>query len=140
MWRIRRVADESRIPAYSRVGLWVATAFAAILAIAKRSVIELWHDIGSVTTPALLLPVGTALLGRGRLPQGWTLAAMVASFLVSFSWVLAKAASPATGYPASTEPIYAGLATSLLVYGAGWLRSGARRERAAASEVKEVLR
>ena len=124
IWRLRRDPDEARIPAYTRLGLWVAAAFAAALAVTKQSVIDLWHDLGSIVTPTLLLPIGTALLGRGRLGARWTLAAMVVPFVVTLAWVIAKslpARGHAGGYPWSVEPIYAGLAASLLVYAAGWL-------------------
>src|SRR5512143_700306 len=122
VWRLVR-GDEDRVPHWTRYGLWVAAAVAALLALANPSVVALWHDLGSIVTPTLLLPVGTALLGRGRLTPGWTLAAMVAPFLVSLGWILLKAFPPpgyAGGYPFSVEPIYAGLAVSLLVYAAGW--------------------
>ena len=50
---------------------------------------------------------------------------MVVPFVLSLAWVLAAAfprpGAPG-GYPLSVEPIYAGLAASLLVYAAGWLR------------------
>jgi len=123
IWRLRRDPDEARVPDYTRWGLWVAAAFAATLAVTRQSVIDLWHDLGSIVTPTLLLPVGTALLGRGRLEPRWTLAAMLAPFAVSLVWVLAKnlAAHGRPGeYPWSIEPIYAGLAASLVVYAAGW--------------------
>jgi hypothetical protein len=49
---------------------------------------------------------------------------MLVPFAVTLAWVIAKAL-PARGrpggYPWSIEPIYAGLAASLLVYAAGWL-------------------
>jgi len=126
IWRLRRERGEDRLPTYTRIGLVVSAVFASALALANPSVIGLWHDIGSVTTPALLLPVGTALLGRGRVGSRWTAAAMVAAFVVALAWVLVEAFPPAgwAGYPASIEPIYAGLATSLAIYAAGWaLRS-----------------
>ena len=124
IWRLTRDADETRIPAYTRRGLWIAAAFAVALAVMKQSVIELWHDLGSIVTPTLLLPVGTALLGRGRLEPRWTLAAMIAPFAVTLGWVIAKSLPPRgrqAAYPWSLEPIYAGLAASLVVYAAGWL-------------------
>jgi SSS family solute:Na+ symporter len=123
VWRLRRDADDSRIGFYSRIGLVVATAFAAALAIARRSVIDLWHDLGSITTPALLLPLGVALAGRGRLPPRWTLAAMAVAFAVSVYGVGARVAAPGAvrAFPWSLEPIYAGLGASLLVYLTGWL-------------------
>ena len=73
----------------------------------------------------LALPVGTALLQRGRLGPHWTLAAMLAPFGLSLGWILLKAYPPpgmAARYPWSLEPIYVGLAASLLIYSAGWLR------------------
>ncbi len=122
-WRLRH-APESVLPSWTRRGLWVSAAFATLLAVAKQSVVDLWHDLGSITTPALLLPVGTALLGRGRLGPRWTLAAMVAPFTVALAWVLWKSFPPPgrpAAYPGGIEPIYAGLGASLVVYAAGHL-------------------
>jgi SSS family solute:Na+ symporter len=123
VWRLRREVSEERVPDYSRAGLWIATAFACALALLQQSVIELWRNIGSVITPALLLPAGTAVLGRGRIGARWTLTAMILAFAVSLFWVLAGTVAlpgrPAA-YPWSLQPIYAGLATSLAVYVAGW--------------------
>lgn len=117
-------AREEREVGWSRWGLWIAGAFATVLALASRSVIDLWHDLGSITTPSLLLPVGTAMLGRGRLDGRWTAAAMIVPFVVSLGWVIAHLA-PGAHYPLGIEPIYAGLAASILVYAAGLaLRGG----------------
>jgi solute:Na+ symporter, SSS family len=123
VWRLAR-GDEDRVPAWTRYGLWLSAATAAALALANPSVVALWHDLGSIVTPTLLLPVGTALLARGRLGPRWTLAAMVVPFGLTLAWVLARAfpgAGRAPAYPFSVEPIYAGLAASLLLYAAGWL-------------------
>ncbi len=119
VWRLRRDADEARIPFYTRLGLGVATLFAAGIALTTRSVIDLWHDIGSVTTPALLLPVGAALLGHGALGSRWALATMMIPFAITLAWVFIKAFGAAHAYPFAIEPIYAGLASSLVVYTAG---------------------
>ena len=129
IWRLRRDPDETRVTRYTRVGLWIACAFAAVLALANPSVIGLWHDLGSITTPVLLLPVATALLGRGLLPSAWTVAAMLIAFAVSLAWVLAKATMPDGGfrYPWAIEPIYAGLGISLAIYLVGWAWEWARR-------------
>ena len=130
VWRLRREATDERVPAYSKIGLWIAAAFATALALANPSVVGLWHDLGSITTPALLLPTATALLRRGELGSRATLFAMIAAFAVSLASVLAKtfahAPGAAAGYPFGVEPIYAGLGVSLLIYLGGWL---ARRVR-----------
>ena len=138
IWRLRREQGEDRLPFYTRIGLAVSAVFASVLALANPSVIGLWHDIGSITTPAMLLPVGTALLGRGRVGSRWTTVAMVSAFGVSLAWVLIKAFPPAGragDYPVSIEPIYAGLALSLAIYAAGWVL-GSRPAPAIAVHVK----
>ncbi|HEV2105219.1 MAG TPA: sodium:solute symporter family protein [Candidatus Eisenbacteria bacterium] len=119
LWRLRG-GDAARLPAWSRLGLWLATAFATALALARESVIGLWHDLGSIVTPVLLLPVALALLGRGRPGPRATLALMLIPGLVALGWVLWKAFPPAgaAGYPWSIEPIYAGLAASLATWAA----------------------
>jgi SSS family solute:Na+ symporter len=122
IWRLKREASEARVPGYTKLGLWAAAAFATVLAVMKQSVVDLWHDLGSITTPALLIPVATALIGRGRLGARWTLATMIVPFTVSLVWIGVKNFPPPGtpgGYPWSLEPIYAGLAASLIVYAAG---------------------
>jgi SSS family solute:Na+ symporter len=123
IWRLRGEQGEDRLPFYTRIGLVITALFAGALALANPSVIGLWHAVGSITTPALLLPVGTALLGRGRIAPRWTGTAMACAPAVSLAWVLIKSFPPGGGtggYPFSIEPIYAGLAVSLSIYIAGW--------------------
>jgi len=117
VWRLRG-GDASRIPVWSRYGLWGATAFATALALARPSVVALWHDLGSIVTPTLLLPV--LLASRPALrpgPRG-ALLVMLAPAAVTLGWVLWKNQPAANGaYPLGLEPIYAGLATSLIAWG-----------------------
>ena len=118
VWRLRG-GDAARIPAWSRWGLWLATAFATALALARPSVVALWHDLGSVVTPTLLLPVLLALTRRGRPGPRGALWLMLVPGAVTLGWVLWKSmASPDDRYPLDLEPIYAGLAASLLTWGA----------------------
>ena len=101
----------------SRLGLWAATALATALALANPSVVSLWHDLGSILTPALLLPV--LLAGRSDLrpgPRG-VLVVMLAPTVITLGWVLWKLLPSAHGtYPFGLEPIYAGLVTSLVAW------------------------
>jgi SSS family solute:Na+ symporter len=118
VWRLKG-GDPSRVPAWSRWGLWITCAFAAALALALPSVVALWHDLGSVVTPVLLLPVLLAFSRRGRPGPRGALWLMVLPGLVTLGWVLWKYTPLAQGaYPFSIEPIYVGLACSLLVWGA----------------------
>src|SRR5262249_13644525 len=113
IWRLRGRLGAETLPPDSQLGLWISAAFATALALAVQSVVDLWHDLGSIVTPTLLVPVATALLERGRLPSRWTLAAMLGPFLISLLWVLKRRLSPAASFPWSVEPIYVGLLASL---------------------------
>ncbi len=123
MWRLRGEPGEERLTRESQIGLWIAAVFATVLAVMEQSVIDLWHDLGSITTPALLMPVATAMMRRGRLGPRVTLVAMILPFAASLLWVLARraaGAAPAKGMW-SIEPIYVGLATSLAIYAMAWV-------------------
>jgi SSS family solute:Na+ symporter len=118
IWRLRG-GDPGRIPAWSRIGLWLAAAWSVLIALAKPSIVTIWHDLGSVVTPVLLLPVLLATAGRGRPGPRGALLLMLLPGAVTLGWVLWKSAPASRGaYPFSIEPIYAGLAASLLVWGA----------------------
>jgi len=116
--------DDPRATRFTKIGLWVSAAFACTVALAEPSVVEIWKLMGSIVTPALLLPVTTAILGRGRLPAGLTLWAMLVPLALTLAWVLCGSLplfGRAPGYPGAIEPIYVGLAASLLMYAGGWL-------------------
>lgn len=113
-WRLRG-GEESRVPGWSRWALWATTAFATLLALSSRSVIDLWKDIGSVVTPALLVPVVLAVHLRRRLPAASALALLLAPAAVALAWTLARQASGTGTPPLGIEPIYAGLGTSVVL-------------------------
>lgn len=126
LWRLRGEASEAKIATYTRVGLWITAAWAVALALAQQSVIGLWHDLGSIVTPMLLIPVGTALIGRATLPARWTLVAMLAPMLAVVAWLTSGKWFGDGTYPLSIRPIYVGLAISLGVYACGWLFQNSR--------------
>ena len=120
----------------TKIALWISAAFACAVALAEPSVVEIWKLMGSIVTPALLLPVATATLGRGRLSPPLTLWAMVVPLALTLVWVLLGSLplfGRTPGYPGAIEPIYIGLAASLLFYGTGWLMPS--RARLAPQEI-----
>ncbi len=101
-------------------GLLLSAAAAVALALTLRSVVQIWHDVGSVVTSALLLPVALAHAPpRFRFAPGHAAWAMAAAAAVAVCWLLAR--SPA-GYPLGLEPIFPALATSAMAWFAGRLR------------------
>ncbi len=113
--------DERR---WTVAGLVLAGGAAAALALALRSVIAIWHDVGSIVTSALLLPLALSHAPeRARFRRSWAAAAMAATAAVATGWILARSAGR---YPLGVEPIFPALAVSA----AAWLADHALRRRA----------
>jgi len=130
IWRLKGDSDESKLPHYTRWGLWASALFGTALALVSKSVIDLWHDLGSLGAPTLLIPVASALTGRGLVSGRWMLAAMLIPFALTLAWMLPKDLGPPGSMPLfGIEPIYVGLAASLAVWSLGRLA----RARATAS-------
>jgi SSS family solute:Na+ symporter len=112
--------DERR---WTMAGMVLIGAAAVGLALALRSVVAIWHDVGSIVTSALLLPVA---LSHGperlRFKPGWAAAAMAFTALVAVGWILARSNGR---YPLGLEPIFPALAVSGLLWLVG--RRGRRR-------------
>ncbi len=106
----------------TRQGLVLAALAAAGLALASPSVVSLWHDLGTVGTCTLLVPVLGAFIPRLRMsPRGAT-AAMLAGLLVSLTWLARARWAPEQGFPLGLEPIYPGLGAASLIWLLDWLR------------------
>jgi SSS family solute:Na+ symporter len=134
IWRWRREADESRVNRYVPIGFVMTAVVALALALFFRSAVNLWHDVGSVAVPALLLPLASSYGARWRMSGGRAAtASMLLSGAVALAW-LATRYLPGRGgaYLLSLEPIYAGLIVSGIVYGWDRVRPAraARGERA----------
>ncbi len=106
---------------WTMAGLVMAAVAAVALALALRSVVAIWHDVGSVVTAALLLP-----LALSHAPPRWrygpcaALVGMVAAGATALGWVLAR--TPEGAYPLGLEPIFPALAVS----GLAWMLERAR--------------
>ena len=92
---------------YIRWGLLATSALAIALALWSGSVVKLWHHMGSVGTPVLLLPVALGHAPRRPSPRRIT-TAMIASGAVSLGWLALGRGGPWLG----VEAIFPGLAVS----------------------------
>ncbi|MBI5059660.1 sodium:solute symporter family protein [candidate division KSB1 bacterium] len=122
IWKSGATRDPGRVPALVRFGLIVATVCAFTLALASESVIALWHALGSISAPILLIPTLAAWTDRARFSTPLVLPAMLVSGVIALVWRLWPELI-GDAYPFDIEPIYAGLFCSLLFYLAGLLRA-----------------
>ncbi|MFI5165321.1 MAG: sodium:solute symporter [Thermoanaerobaculales bacterium] len=103
--------DERR---WTMAGLAIGGAAAVALALALRSVVAIWHDVGSIVTSALLLPLVLAHApARWRYRPAWATGSIALTAAVAAGWILARAHG---GYPLGVEPIFPALAISALMW------------------------
>jgi SSS family solute:Na+ symporter len=89
-------------------GVLATGALSAGLALASDSVVSLWHGLGSVGTPALLLPVLSVFYPPLRVSR-WVAAWILVPGLVAGAWLFGAREG---AYWLGVEPIYAGLLLS----------------------------
>ena len=95
------------------------------LALAIPSVIRLWYTIGTVVIPGLLIPLVASYFDRVRPSPRTAFASMALGWLVASVWLIAgwsREMGSSDHYPLGIEPMYAGLAASAAVWGAGIAR------------------
>ncbi len=112
-WRLRGGDPERVVPRATRVGLLVTAALSVVVAIRWKSVIDVWHDVGSIVTPALLLPTLSSFSARFRMRPRFAAIALIGSAAVAAAGVFAgKTGRNFFGI----EPIYPALAFSIAVF------------------------
>ncbi len=134
-WRLDTAAmhdgGDGRAAFWTRVGLIAALALSIPMAMLIPSVIGLWYTVGTVTIPGLIVPVLTAYSKRWRLPARDAFRSMAGGWLTSTGWWVAGLLSAGllnAGRPLfGVEPIYPGLAVSLLAALPGFIHRARSR-------------
>jgi len=91
----------------TRIGLVISAGLAALGALLFSSAVQVWHDIGSVVTSTLLLPVLAIHLPRPWKPsERGAVAAMMSAAATAIAWILLRGRD---GYPLGMEPMFPAL-------------------------------
>ncbi len=115
VWRIFKVA-EREITRYTRIGLILSALIALVIALYFDSVVQLWHHFGSVGTPALLIPLLAAFIGKryySNLTAFWSI---ILSGGISLIWLFSAHWTADGSYWFGIQPIFPGLILSVLIY------------------------
>jgi hypothetical protein len=97
---------------WTRAGLAASAVLAAGGAMLFTSAVRVWHDVGSVVTSALLLPVLAVNLPAAWRPGGRAATiAMLTAAATAAGWIVSAGPS---GYPLGLEPMFPALAVALL--------------------------
>lgn len=105
-----------RISYFTKVGLVLSTALALLTALVFRSAIDLWHVIGSIGTPALLVPLFFSFVGKRRMPPGAAFLCMLSGASVAILWYLTRVGSDEGRFWLSIEPVFPGLLVTIVIY------------------------
>ncbi len=103
---------------WTRVGLLVSAAVAVSFVLVFRSVVDIWYAFGSIGTPALLVPVLFSFTGRRRFSGNGAFATILVAGGISLVWYLSKNWTGTDDFWLGLQPIFPGLAISLISYGA----------------------
>jgi SSS family solute:Na+ symporter len=129
--RIRgRIDDGSMAPV--RWGLLVAGSVSVALALLIPSVIRLWYTLGTVIVPGLLVPLVTSYFPGWKSGPTAAFVTMATGWLVSLGWMLAgwsHGFGNEAAYPLGIEPMYPGLAASMICWSGGLLYRLRRQSR-----------
>ncbi|MCX6826071.1 MAG: sodium:solute symporter family protein [candidate division Zixibacteria bacterium] len=125
VWRIFRVPEE-RITHYTRMGLILSAVIALGAALYFKSIIDIWHDFGSVGTPALLLPLFTAMNNKRLMSPRMALLSVLTSGGISLLWLLSRYWTGDGQYWYGLEPIFPGLIISIAIYSFGRKQTSCR--------------
>jgi len=111
-WKLIGEKESSPVR-FIRLSLILTFLLAIGLAWWSPSVVNLWYQVGSLATPALLIPLASSFSEKWKMSSAGAFVAIVASAAVTGGIMLLKATtSPAL----ALEPIYAGLLISLLIF------------------------
>ena len=131
IWRWRREPDEENVNRYAQYGFVLTALLAFGLALWFRSAVDLWHHVGSVGVPALLLPLLLVHSPRWRVSSWWATASMLAGGGAALAWIIPSLVVKDGPYPLGLEPIYAGLVASAATWGLGLLAAQKSRNQEA---------
>jgi solute:Na+ symporter, SSS family len=103
---------------WTKIGLVITALFAVALAFWIPSVVKLWYVIGTAIIPGLLVPLIATYFKRLNIAAPFAFSAMVLGWGLSTVWLVWGQMNGGR-YPFSIEPMYPGLAVSLVTWGIG---------------------
>jgi len=118
IWRILNRQQEALIRRYTNIGLIFSGILAILIAYYSQSVIRIWKDLGSIGTPALLMPLLVSFSKKVKLSRPAALISIIGSAVIASCWLFAPYFVSGQGggdYFWNIEPIYVGLTFSVMV-------------------------
>ncbi len=106
--------DESKIVKNSRLGLFVSSAIAVVIAYYVDSIIEIWYLTGSICIPGIIFLIAGAYYEKLRIPEKFVLPEIIIPVLMSIVWIFFR-----ENILAEVEPMIIGMFTALIIHTSG---------------------
>ncbi len=111
-----------------RLGLVITATLSILIAILLPSVIRIWYVIGTLFIPPMLLPVLSVYFPGIAPGKKWIVANLLLGFLLPFAWLIVSVVNSPSPTTLSNflgvQPMFPGLAVSVLLFGFGKMLSG----------------
>lgn len=110
---------------WTKIGLTLGGVFAVGLALLVPSVVSIWYTIGTTIIPGLLVPLMASYFENLKIPSSYAFYAMLFGWMtssVSLLYGILNADGGVSMYWMGIEPMYPGLAVSVLIWVAGRIR------------------
>jgi len=115
LWRIKNEDTTDNIKKYTRLGLILSGILAIVIAYFAQSVIRIWKDLGSIGTPALVIPMAISFFPKLRMEKKFVIVSIIGSALISGMWVFSISFNGCE-YLLGVEPIYPGLGFAFILF------------------------
>ena len=113
--RFKKTADNN-INRYTSYALIIASSITIAIAVISDSVINIWHDFGTIGTSALLLPLLTTYYGKYQYSSAGAFRSITTSAIITCLALFYPRFTASDGYFLGVEPIYPGLLISVLFF------------------------
>ncbi len=121
--RLTRSPQRDRVVSrWTKIGLVLGGGFAVGLALLVPSVVSIWYTIGTTIIPGLLIPVMAGYFENLKIPSSYAFNAMLFGWMtstVSLLYGIFNSEGGGSMYWLGLEPMYPGLAVSILIWAAG---------------------
>ena len=115
LWRIKRIKRWVNEVTLTRIGLIFSGILAVGIALSLDSVVEIWHKMGSLGTPGLLLPMALSYSSRLRFRVSFALMNLIIIPVVVGFWQIMQGLQVSEVFPLTIQPIFIGLFLSVLI-------------------------
>lgn len=113
LWKIYGRGEEKLATRFSRLSLLVTFMVAVGMALWSQSVVDIWYQLGSLSTPALLVPLAASFSEKWKMSGYWVLLSMLLSAALAGLWMVTGINGE---YWLGLQPIYPGLAVSATLF------------------------